>query len=221
MRVLFCFLSLFFFVQTQAQQLEFASANGKNSFYNFRREDPHNNSEYTSPGYVFSLGIAIDEIKIDSIPCPWRFEILYTHYNATFKSTTGGLGGASTVEATASKDLIGIGFYPLNFKIKELVKLNFGIQFDYLVHSRISGNESSWQMGQYSTNNEIDPKSNDYDKTIGFGFSSRIAFQIPINARFKILPYYQFFMGFSNEFRIRTSMKGMRNSLGVALALNI
>lgn len=217
---MFLFIGAFIFANLHAQQFEFASALMKNSFFNFRKEDPHNYSEYTSPGVAFSFEIAIDEINIDSIPCPWRVEILYTHYDATFKSTTGGLGGASSVDAAASKDLIGIGFYPLNFKIKERIKWSFGFQLDYLIHSAISGRESSWLMGQYDTNIEIDPKSNDYDVTIGFGFSSRIAFQIPINTKFKILPYYQFFMGFSNEFKIQTQMKGIRNSLGVAIALN-
>lgn len=221
-----CFFTIFLLLLSlnlRAQQLEFSSGISKNMYFNLRKNDPHQNDTYNSPNFDVGFYFALDDIKVDSLYwfLPLRFEINYNRLSGSFKQTSGGLGGSSTIDASFKQDLIGLGIYLFNGKLSDIGQINFGFEGNYLIHSKTEGRTTSWQMGAPSTDEAIDPATKDYYTIFRVGLTTRLAFYIPITDKFVLEPYYRIYLGLIPDISAKFGATSFRQNLGLTFSLNL
>jgi len=106
------------------QNIEFSGGVIKNNYFDLARPGENLQSKYTS-GYGYSFGISIFNLKIDTNKY-MLFMFKVDNYKGSFKITNS--GHISTItEATVDKITLGLGIYPFHFKIRKIIRFNFGL----------------------------------------------------------------------------------------------
>lgn len=213
--LLFCSVSVF------AQRVELIGNYNRNLFYDFKKDDAHQNASYKAGnGYGFKL--CVDELggNFDFI----RLSIGYETYQGTASVSDGGMGGGSSTQIDVTKSVLSIGVYPLNWDIKKLFHISLGAEYARLMSEKYTGSSHNWMLGDPigTTVNfdKTDAKHSHYNAEYYFGVSGRLAFKIQLADQWTLLPQYAFYWGLKKEFKRTLSnyTKSFRHYLGVGIA---
>lgn len=192
-----------------AQNIEFFVGPNKNIFHKKAANTPEYNSSYSS-GYGYCAGIAFDNIKNGSLPL--RFTLQFDRYSGKLESSSFGLGGGSSTKANTTKDIITVGLFPINIRLKKRLDLNIGIDISRLIHENTSGTTSGWQIDKPNWSYNIDSKTKRNSNIYSAGLKARLAYDFFITKSIIVCPVYLFYYGFTNEFsEITKKTKSMRH----------
>lgn len=210
MKKLFIILSCLSSFTLLAQNVEFFAGPTKNMFYDFKERSPHNDASYKS-GYGYSLGLAIEDVKIDWMVL--RFTLRYDQYSGSTNSYNA-VGTASyTQDLDFDKSILSFGVFPINRKLFNTIDWNLGIEAARLLSESSTGSWSNTQAEQPNQSGEVS-KDLRFNAKSYFGLTTRFAYDLPINEHLSITPQYIFNFGLSNEFG---SAKSVRHFLGIGI----
>lgn len=209
MKKLFIILISFSSLSLFSQNIEIIGGLNKNSFYDFNKNEGHFTSTYSS-GFGYSARIAIENIKADWLTL--RFTLSYEKYSGEIEASDGGLGGGFTTVAEIDKSIISLGIFPLNFKIKNKIDLNFGMEISRLINENFEGTNSGWIMEQPDWSYDLNNKYERFNSLTYFGLRGRVAYDFNLSNTFVISPQYSYYLGLSNEFdEFPKATKSMRH----------
>lgn len=180
-----------------SQSIELIGGVNRNNFFTYQEETAHFSSSYT-PGYGYTIQIAIENVKVDWITA--RFTLSVDKYGGELDATDGGLGGAWTTKAKIDKSIFSLGVFPFNFKIANRIDLNLGFEVSGLIHETFRGTKSGWQMGQSYWSYDLNDKYDRYSSNLYFGLNGRVAYDFNIYDKWAISPQYSYYYGLMDEF---------------------
>jgi hypothetical protein len=217
MKILIAVLILFVSIPViRAQRQEFTIGLNRNHFYDFQKNA---RSFESKDQFGVSLGWSIDNMETKKFP--YRVTIKLDRYQSDVYIFNGGLGGGLTLDADVAKHMIAIGLYPLNFSIKHSLDFNLGVEFNALILESAKGQYAYWQGGSppISYNKPLNDGANRASKSFGVGLNARIAYYIPVQKGWSLVPQYQIYAGFSNEFKdVQSETRSVRHYLAIGLA---
>ena len=179
------------------QNLEIVGGPNLNIFYDFNN-DPHIVTHYTSDlGYTARFGI--ENIKVDWLNL--RFTLSYDKYCGTFETTFGGQAGGYTSSAVINKSIVTFGIFPLNFRFKNRIDLNFGFEISRLINESFKGTIRGWSLFQPDYSYDLQERFNRFNSLVYYGVRSRIAYDFILRNSYVISPQYSYYFGLSNEFK--------------------
>ncbi len=217
LKIIICFLLSIFSLNLNAQCIEFSGGVNRNSFYDYQKNEGHFKAIYTSD-FGYSIGVGVNDILQKSIPL--KFGIRLDNYKGKFYTTDGGLGGASTTEANVEKNTIGIELYPLNIKIFNKIRLNFGVEFSVLLNETTTGYKSSWKMFEPSI--ILDVNMTNIHKNYYYGFCGQLSYEFNIIQNWYLSPQYRFYWGLSEEFvNVEARILSYRHNFEMVIAMHI
>jgi hypothetical protein len=213
-----CFVILFLFISItiiQAQRQEITLGINHNHFYDFRKKARNFESK---DGLGASLGLSIDNMEAKKFP--YRATVKFDRYRGQVDIFNGGLGGGSTLNADVTKNMIAIGLYPLNFSLKHVLDFNIGVEFNALILENAEGQYAYYQGGSppISYNKPLTGATKASNR-FGIGLIARVAYYIPIQKGWFLVPQYQIFSGTTNEFKdVGSETRSLRHYLAIGLA---
>jgi len=209
--IIFLLLSLCSF----SQNIELIGGINRNNFYDFERNEGHYQSSYKSEyGYTFRIGL--EDIKFDKLNL--RFTLSYDKYGGKIDVSDGGNGGGYTTIANINKSIISLGVYPLNFRIKNKLDLNFGFEISRLIIDQFEGQYNFWLMNWGSSYEKLNEKYDRFNTRNYFGIIGRIAYDFNINENLILSPQYSYYLGLGSEFEeFPRGTKSMRQYLSVGI----
>lgn len=116
------------------------------------------------------------------------------------KASDGGLGGGYGINAEIHKSVLSLGIFPFNFKILKRIDFNLGVEVSGLLNETYKGTSGGWQMGQPSSNDELNEKYDRISSRMYIGLRGRLAYDIKIAEGWAISPQYSYYLGLSKEF---------------------
>ncbi|MCG8327606.1 MAG: hypothetical protein MI974_07970 [Chitinophagales bacterium] len=194
-------LSLLFFLLVNcalcAQNTEITTGYIQTNFFDPDRDEHYNLSNYSNRG-GFGLGLAIENVMIDSVRV--RFTLSYSKYGGKISNYNGGKGSGTITRVNMNKSIVSLGFFPLNFRILNRIDLNFGFEGSILLHERFSGTSSKWNIigGGGTQNLNEEERFNAISYT---GVCGRLAYDFKWSEQITISPQYSFHLGLTREFK--------------------
>lgn len=193
-----------------------------NSFHDYQKDQGHYQSSYGLNEIDYSFGIGVDKFVND-----WRsffFTLQYDKYSGNFMASDGGLGGGYSTIGKINKSMIGLGLFPLSYRIFNCVNVNFGAELSMLVHEEFEGVASGWSINTvpYSPSNSwsynLQDKFDQFSNSRSLGLKFRISYNFKIKEQWFISPQYGFYFGLLNEFiKFPDSTKSMRHYFSIGI----
>ncbi len=208
-RILGLILLLVFPFSLFAQRLELAGGINRNSFFDWKGNNPHSSAEYTSD-YGYGVKLAID--KLGGYFSFLRLSIGYESYNGTANFEDGSLGGSSTMYIDMHKSIFSVGVHPFSFEFKNKLNLSIGFEYGWLLNESYTGHTSGWVIGlppndfEYDFDN-TDPKYKNYNEKSYFGMCGRIGYVVHLSNTWTLLPQYALYWGWKDEFSYTKSFR--------------
>ncbi|MEI6697343.1 MAG: hypothetical protein WCO13_14915 [Bacteroidota bacterium] len=197
MKQIFVYILFFFIVSDiSGQNIELSCGLNRNNYFDTRSKDERYISEIT-PGFGYSFGISISELKIDTFR--FRISARIDNYKCSLNTAGGGIGSGYKTKANVDKSFIGISIFPINFTVFKKLKFSIGGEFSYKIYDRTTGTRYSFGMGGDSTQ-LIDNEIVKINKNFIFGLCVNISYIIKINDTWSIAPQYKFCVPLINEF---------------------
>ncbi len=180
-----------------SQNIEFTTGVNSNNFYNSpTAADIGNYSSSFSSGLGYHFGVGIENVMVDWLNL--RFTLGLDSYSGDIDARWGGQIGGNEVNAEIQKTVLSLGVYPINFKVKNTLNLNFGVEFSGLIHESMKGTKGSWGILPYTS--EDLAESTSYNRKMNFGFAGRLAYDIKLSEEYALSPQYGFYLGLTDEF---------------------
>jgi hypothetical protein len=209
--------SFFFFLFStlNGQNIEIAGGFCKNNFFDLNdKNDPHYNSSYIS-GSGFSAALSISHILFDSIPL--KYSLRYYNFTGSIYTSASSLGSSGSTSVYGKFSRLNFDLFLLNFKIVNVIHLNFGISFNYLLKDRFSGFQKYYAMNGIYKKTLINENSGLASK-LCVGPVGRVAYEIALSKKYYLLPQYEFYYGLSLEFlNYEANTKSYRQFIEIAL----
>jgi hypothetical protein len=193
--ILLCFL--FLCTDSSSQELGFYGGVNYNRYHDLDKDII---SEYKS-GNGFLAGITMDRIRaIDNIRKDTfliKFDLHFISYEGDIYLLSGGQGGSNTLSMHSRKKVLGLGFYPVNFRIYKGLSISAGTVFSFLLKQELKGYRSRWSWsgnppyvsGSYDTLRKNEPV---YNKLFNFGVSLNLLYKINISERLLLIRLMDF-----------------------------
>jgi hypothetical protein len=206
--------------ESYSQRLEFLASANHNYFkeagihIGSSARNPHENLSYTN-NFGYAAGIGLNDIKIG---IPFRFTIQFNHYSGGISYSYYGLGGNNSYNFTTSKNLLGIGIYPINLTWFERLKFSLGAEINYLIHAQQNGYQSEFMVGTSTLHSTIDNNSKSVNNPLYVGGVVSLSYEFPLSTNWCIAPQYMMYIPMNYEFTPSYySTVSFRPYLGVAL----
>ena len=204
---------------TQAQSIEFRAGLNQNKFFDIQKgEAPYNTPIYSSElGSYFS--ISLNDVKVDSFY--YDISIAFENYSGTARARSGGIGGGRSVNAEINKSVLSIGVVPFKQKLHKNLNLDVGFVFSILVNESFNGTVTQ-SAGNIPTTTSLTQEYTKFNSAITFGLLARLNYNIDINDKLVLSPFYAYYIGIINEFiDFPASTKSMRHQLGIGIKMDL
>ena len=196
-----------------AQNIEFYSGANINRFLD-ANERYNVYSEYTSE-FGFTLGTRFEASPIKKMPM--IFDIQLSQYSGSASQAVSGVAGVSGVSFNSTKHVVDIGWYPFLANLFDILDVNVGCRFNYLLHENHNGIASH----SHSVIMDRDLSDDDIARAFNFGLASRLNGNIKLNNDWLLKPYYSTYLGLTNEFKIGNGIKSFQHGFGLGIVRNI
>jgi hypothetical protein len=143
-----------------------------------------------------------------------RLTLNYDNYGSLFFQKGISPGGSTYFNGHISKSIISIGIAPINFKIKNKIRISFGVLFSKLLIDKSTGTFYHSTMGTTSDINSVNMSK--LNKPYYWGMTGNIAYDYKITNFFTVAPQLTIYNGFSDEFSNPKNIKSFRFILGIA-----
>lgn len=217
----YCYLIIFqcYSFSISAQKFQFSSGVNLNNFFELQYDDrPYNASDYSSKyGGYFALGF--EYMMYDTFPV--YLTISYEYLGGKANVRSGGLGGGTAVNVETNKSVVSLGITPFKQKIYKQLNLKIGFVFSVLLKESFSGTKTV-AAGNIPINMNLKEVSNSFNSKYYFGIQGAISYDISINNNLILVPHYNYYIGFSDEFKdFPRRTKAMRHSLGIGIMMDL
>lgn len=203
-----------------AQSLEVTGGPVFNNLH--RQSDASIDPDYSNKT-GFSLGIGVDQVKIDWLTLRMTFE--YIQYGGHVLEEYNGLAGGGTTTFDFQKSLVTLGLFPFNYRLIDRIDLNLGIAISRLVYDSFTGTNTSWystMSGPVYTSYDLDERYNSLGSVWYFGILGRVAWDIPLTRSIILSPQYSFYWGLTDEFDQESyDSKSWRHFTGLGLQMEL
>lgn len=207
----------FFWETSKAQKIEIFGGPNWNKFYD-QKKNSHLVSSYT-PGLGFSFGIGIDSFRKERFQ--YRLSLQMDNYTGKLISTANYSGSGSTVKARVNKTILSFGFFPVNLRFRNMLDINFGLEYSRLVHQSYIGIADTWDLQFSRSSNSYDLSKQHISYKNYYGLKSRIALDLIIWKSISISPQYLIYFG-SNEFkRFSLGTRSVRHSICIGIKKSV
>lgn len=224
MKKLISILVILSSISLYSQNIESAGGLLINRFHDFNYDGGHYKSTYDN-GLGYSFLIGIENFGLDDKNVKWirlRLTLSYDRYNGDIDVYSGGLGGGGSTRASIEKSTVSLGIFPLNFRIRNRVDLNFGFIISRLVSETFSGSRSGWMIGRPGYYFDLNDSYDSFSSIMYYGIKGRVAYDFGISDTFVISPQYSFYLGLSGEFtEFPYKTKSMRHFFGLGFEYRI
>ena len=217
MHKLFIIATFSCFVTTvNSQSIELGGGLNRNKFCSWKQEGGHASTEY-HPGNGISFFLSLEDTVLKDVFV--KFVLVLDDYNGTLSTTNGGQAGSSTTSADANKTILGLGFYPFNYKFLKSGFLNFGVSYSLLLQQKMDGYHSWWYLGTSSLGKDtLDNNSDKFKNKSTFSAVGRIAYKIAVTRSWYIVPQYLITFGFGKEFKnLEADTKSFRQTFALGI----
>lgn len=202
-----------------SQNIELMGGLNSNNFFDIKKNEGHYNSSYNSD-YGYEIMIGAESRNDGSLT--YRITLGFEKYGGELTASDGALGGGYTTNAKVDKSVFSLGLYPLNFRIKNKIDLNVGLEFSGLIHEKVDGTSSGWSIGSPQWSYDLNEKYERYSSNTYFGIRCRIAYDFNISDKMVISPQYSYYFGLLNEFdEFPETTKSMRHYFCIGLERKI
>jgi hypothetical protein len=203
------------------QQIGLFAGYVKNNFYDFTEENPHFKSTYHQ-GNGRSLAIRLDRLKlIDKVKSDtfqFSLALRITNYTGKIKIVDGGLASGRTLELTSEKYIVSCDITPINVRLYKNLRFSLGAEINYLISHKEEGFQSNWLISGNSLV-ELKDTTIKFNQPFNFGLNFNIEYNIDIGNHFYLIPLYNFYFGFTNEFyKLNSKVKSYRHCFNVGIA---
>lgn len=217
--ILLVFHSLTGLKNLEGQSIGVFGGGSRNNFYSFSKYQGDNYVGKYSPGFGYSFGISFENINCDTILFPIRFTLNLNNYKGQIYVYNGGLGGGSATTGEVNKYTLGLGIYPVNFRlILKKIQINIGGEFSFLIREKTIGEKSFWRMGAPNKTTTFENSGIQINRTYYFGLITRFSYDIRLKNNWFIVPQYFLYYGITNEFKnIEGKIKSKKQCLEFGL----
>lgn len=184
--------------QLYGQRMEVFVGGNRNAL--FLRNNEVVRSSSFSPAFGFSAGIGLDSLVSGIFKT--RLTLQFDSYEGTVQVGNGGVSNANVVEANFKKSIIAITYFPFNFRFRNKLDFNFGLEYSRLLNEKFMGTQSGFNPIIGSFNYDLNEKYNRFSSKATFGFKVRVAYDFYLSKTLAICPEYMAFVGFSPEFEV-------------------
>lgn len=211
MKYLHLFLVFFTASNVHSQKFDFFGGPTLTKFYDLQNDAPYNRSTYSSD-LGFFIGLGIEDLDVDDLQL--RLSISYEYISGNVEARTGGIGGGRTTRAQLSKSQIGIGISPFELKFKKL-RIETGVRIYFLLKENFSGT-TTVSAGNAPETIDLKEDTKSFNSRINGGIYSKLKYDIKTSETQSISPFYSFYLGISNEFKMfPKATKSMRHRFGL------
>jgi len=212
-------------ITASAQSLEFNAGAQLNSFY---RVTNYLTIPFYTPKVGYSINVGIDDVYLNRIRL--RFTLGLNTYGGQLNTGWNDPPFSKySIDGQIDKTVIQLGFYPLNFKVKERLNINIGPQFSMLIHEKvevrfderlvfIDPNVIAEEIIVIESSGNLNERHDSYNAKYYVGANIRVAYDIPLSEKYSLVPQYSFYTTISNEFtEFPKATKSMHNMLGIGI----
>ena len=200
------------------QTIDFSAAINRNNFY---CRDIDITGSGNTPGYGYSFGLGISDLRIDTLRMNMAFYLHFDNISGAGYFENLNHYSGQTMTAAVKKSTLSIGIYPLNFSFfKRRLSFSLGGTVGFKIWSQTLGRESSWSSpptGPWTTK-VVDFSDADPNWLITFGIASGLSYNFNLGERWTLAPKYRFCLGLGLDF---SRFKSMRHEFGVVLRRKI
>lgn len=199
----------------QGQSWEIFTAVNLNNYFDVKTCEGHCMKDFT-PGKGLTLGVAWTNHIMNN----WEIctRVFVEQYNGGVYYSDGGNGGSDVFRLNVKKTTLGLTLTPWVIRLKKVLKLDMGTNFNLLLYDDTVGKNIYYRLGQMTLVEPIPDASSLYLNSITAGVHLKLQYNICIRQDWMICPFYALHFGVSNEFKnLDTSVKSVRNSIGVAV----
>ena len=212
MRILFAVILILTHVSLYSQNFAVFAGPNRTIFYDYISpggNSGHYQSNYT-PEFGYTVGINTRPWKVFSLPI--LFSLQFDHYSGKIEASDGAIASGYTVSAAVEKSVLSLGIYLLNFRVKNRLDLNFGVDFSGLVQEQYEGIYYTWTLpGPTSQTTDLQNEYDKFSETMYAGFRARIAYDVPLGKSVVLSPQFNYRLGLTPEFRaFPTKTKSMQ-----------
>ena len=185
-----------------AQGLEISAGYLTNTFYEAPslNEDPYDPKVAASGSNGFSFGLAVDDVEKDVWPL--RFSMRFDAYGGDFTVNSGGKIGSEYGKMSTEKLTVNFGLTFLNVRLIKHLRLNIlGLDFGLLLYQKSDGVYKKTDPLSMPSYFEESRNGEEWVSKGYFGLINRIAYEIPLNEKWLLVPQTEIYFGRSTEFR--------------------
>jgi hypothetical protein len=152
---------------------------------------------------------------------PVMVSVRYDSYKVHLRthSDQTGLGCVGYTDADLSKSILGLAFYPLNFRLAGSINFNLGIEGGMLMKGDANGYKTyHCTGGMGSSRRDFKNDSLGINKGDFLGLSARIGTEFKLSDKYNLSLRYRFSWGFTDEFRrLESQLRIFRNSIELGI----
>ncbi len=181
-------------VPLQAQRIEcFAGAN----LHHLRLVKPYSTGSDVESKVGYTFGVGISNLRVALIPIRATLHIETTQ--SSFYHRTGGMGGGYSMEATHDRTLITTGFYPINFRVANNLRIHIGVEGSYLLSQKSSVKEHQFAISNPS-GSTTEYNRVDVGRDSQFGFALEASWHAMIKEHWFLAPWCRFVYNTTDPF---------------------
>ncbi|MFN6075320.1 MAG: hypothetical protein ACK476_04940 [Fluviicola sp.] len=208
------FFTIVFINSTSAQLIELHGGLNAPYFYGAQSNEPHTTRDYTNPKMGYRFGLAVGPFKGFNV----RFTLQYCQYEGEVYSNTGGLGGATVINAHINKSVLNLGVDLLNFKIGKRTEFKAGFFLGGLISGSYSGTYYKWQLYQPAVNMTLQEKHPNYLHKMNGGFQFNLTWNLKLAENLFLRPQIHYYLGITSELENEpTMMRSMHGYCGIGI----
>ncbi len=189
---------LLLFLSTASVQAQLVGANvGLN--YNNLRSMAETRDEIFSGGFGYSLQIQLEDIYNPISKLGLALQI--DHYQGSFRTLNGSPMSSQLDEGSTERLQLGLAILPFQCLLFDKLQLQLGAEVNYLLNHMSSGvNRSSGPNGAHELA-YANPSRAFHNQTT-FGLVGRVAYRIPIQTNWLLVPQLRYHYGISSDMGI-------------------
>jgi hypothetical protein len=211
------FLSFLLILSTSyvsARSIQICGGVNSNTFFAYSNSEAY--GRYSSVN-GYTLGFEYETIvnRNNRVKLGFYFE----KYGGSIIQSEGGLAYYDVVDFSGAKNTIRFDFYPLCFKVRDILSIDAGVAFNILLSERAFGKKSSsvWLLNSYQSQ-IYSGKVSGLSKTVVTGISLKLSYDINLSEKTLLIPQFYTHLGVTGEYKISLrSTESMRWYLGVGI----
>lgn len=186
---------LLLLLSTASVQAQLVGANvGLN--YNNLRSMSETRDEIFSGGFGYSLQIQLEDIYNPISKLGLALQI--DHYQGSFRTLNGSPMSSQLDEGSTERLQLGLAILPFQWLLFDKLQLQLGAEVNYLLNHKSSGvNRSTGPNGAHELA-YANPSSAFHNNTT-FGLVGKVAYRIPIQTNWLLLPQFRYHYGTSSD----------------------